>query len=223
MNNFKLRTMKNKGYITVLLLIILMAASSMDLFAQGRRGMRGSVSDDAIMNQRRDSMRIQMAGRRMAMMHNDSLNRGTRQFYGRMPHMSPYMMGRGYGRMTPDMAMPGMRNRRMNENIGPMGMRQQFYGNRNGMRGFAYGNGRGAMMQNAPGRRIMESIPGITTKQQQELNNLIENQQAEAQKLRENHQEALKTLRDDHRKKVMDLLTNDQKKWLEENTRVDNR
>jgi hypothetical protein len=213
--------MKTKGYITGLLLIILMAASSTDLLAQGRRGMHGSVPDAAIMNQRRDSMRIQMAARRMAMMNNDSLNRGSRQFYGRMPHMAPYMMGRGYGRMNPEMDMPGIRNRRMNGNMGPM--RQQFYGNRNDMRGFAYSNGRGAMMQNAPGRRIMESIPGITAKQQQELTRLNENQQNEMKKLMENHQEALKTLRDDHRKKVRDLLTNDQKKWLEENTRNKNR
>jgi hypothetical protein len=213
--------MKNKGYITGLLLIILLAVSSMDLLAQGRRGMRGSVPDAAVMNQRRDSMRMQMADRRMTMMNNDSLYRGPRQFYGRMPYMAPEMMGRGNGRMNPGMNMPGMRNRRMNGNMGPG--RQQFYGNRNDMRGFAYGNARGAGMQNAPGRRIMESIPGITEKQQQELKRMNENQLNEMQKLRESHQESLKTLRDDHSKKVMDLLTKDQKKWLEENTRADQR
>lgn len=208
--------MKNKGKITAFILILLLGAGSSDLVAQGR-GMRGSGFDSEIVKTRRDSVRMQMAGRRMAMMNQDSMHRGMRQFYGRMPYMAPPMMDRGNGWMNPGMNMRGMRNRPIG-NMEFQGIRQPFYGNRYGMRGFANRNGRGAMIQNAPGRRIMESIPGITAKQQQELTRLNENHQAEAQKLRENHQEALKTLRDDHRKKVMDLLTNEQKKWLEENT-----
>jgi hypothetical protein len=112
--------------------------------------------------------------------------------------MSPIMrdpanmwMGPGMG-----MRMRGMNNFRMGERIRPAA----------------------GMMNNAPGRRIMDSMPGVTQKQKDDLEKLNEQHQSEMKKLIEQNQQAMKQLREDHRKKVMNLLTDDQKKWFEEHT-----
>jgi hypothetical protein len=116
--------------------------------------------------------------------------------YGRMQGMAPMMRGHANMWMAPGMGRRGMNNRWMAERMRP------------GM----------GMMNNAPGRKIMESMPDVTPKQKDELAKLNDQQQSEMKKLMEQHQQAIKQLREDHRKKVMNLLTDEQKKWLEENT-----
>lgn len=116
-------------------------------------------------------------------------------FYGRMPGMMAPMM-RGHANMRPGMVPRGMNNRWMGERMRP-------------------GTG---MINNAPGRRIMESLPGVTQKQKDELAKLNDQHQDEMKKLMEQHQQAMRQLSEEHRKKVMNLLTDDQKKWLEEHT-----
>lgn len=104
-----------------------------------------------------------------------------------------------------------MNGRRMQHGMNPWmapGMRQQG-------RGMQYGF-RGDMIPQGPGRRIMESIPGITEKQKQDLAAVNNKQRDEMQKLMEKNREAMKQLREDHRQKVLNLLTDEQKKWLEE-------
>ena len=134
-------------------------------------------------------------------MKNDSLRmhmpgRNQGGFHGMMPGMSPAMRGRSNMWMGPGMRRRGMNNPWMGERMRP---------------------GAG-MMNNAPGRRIMESIPGITQKQKDELGKLNDQHQSEMKKLIEQNQQTMKQLREDHRKKVMNLLTDEQKKWLEEHT-----
>lgn len=204
--------MKNIVRIAGMLLILLVAGQSLE----AQRGMRGFRNDTVFMKQRRDSIRMHMRERRMAM-NSDSLDRGMRHFYG-MPGQ-----GRGNGAwMAPGMGRQGMRNndfgygRWMNPGMRQWAMRHQGFQNR-GQGMMAYGRGMGPMMQNAPGRRIMESMPGVTSRQKEELKKLNEKQMDEFKKLREKHQEAIKALREDHQKKVMNLLTDEQKKWLEEN------
>lgn len=112
--------------------------------------------------------------------------------------MAPMMRGHAHGWMAQGMGPRGMNNHWMAQGMRP-------------------GDGMG-MRNNAPGRRIMESIPGITQKQKDDLAKLNEQNQSEMKKLMEQHQQAVKQLREDHRKKVMNLLTDDQKKWLEEHS-----
>jgi hypothetical protein len=179
--------MKNTVKIAGMLIILLLTGTNLE----AQRGMRGFRSDTASMNQRRDSIRMQMAERRKSM-NMDSAGWGMRHSDGRMP---------------------GMMNH-------PGGMRLHAYGNFGYQRNqgaMAYGGGMGRMRQNMPGRLIMQSIPGVTQEQKDQLAKLNKEQQSEMQQLREKQQEELKTLREEHRKKVMNILTDDQKKWLEEN------
>jgi hypothetical protein len=210
--------MKNMVKITGMLIILLLTGSSLS----AQRGMHGFRSDTAFINQRHDSIRMHMAQRRMAM-NGDSLDWRIRHSDRRMPDMVPHNFGRGYR----EWRNPGMdrrymraynfRNQRMSRD---MRMQQRFYGNfregdRPGM--MAYNRGVGQMRHNTPGRMIMESMPGVTEKQKEELVKLNEKNKDEMKKFREKQQEAFKSMREDHRKKVMNILTDDQKKWLEEN------
>jgi hypothetical protein len=186
--------MKNTLKIAGMLLILLVTGLNLE----AQRGMRGFRNDTISMKQRHDSLGMQMHGRRMSPMGNNAW-------------------------MAPGMGQRGMWNgdfgygRRMGPGMNHRGMRQPGFqgGNRSGM--MAYGRGRGPMMNDAPGRRIMESMPGVTTKQKDELAKLNEQQTQEMKTLREKHQEAIKALRDDHQKKVQALLTDEQKKWLRDN------
>lgn len=116
------------------------------------------------------------------------------EFYG-MQHMAPMMRGRASMWMAPGRGPRGFNNPWMAGGMRP-----------------------GPGMNNAPGRRIMESIPNITQKQKDELEKLNEQHQSEMKKLMEQHQQAVKQAREDHRKKVMNLLTDEQKKWVDEHT-----
>jgi hypothetical protein len=192
--------MKNTVKIAGILMILLLAGSNL----AAQRGMRGFRSDTVSMNQRRDSIRMQMSARRRSM-NMDSTRWGMRHPGGMTQGMMNHHGYRGY--------MPYNSDRNINR------MRQPFSGNfgnrRQGM--MAYGRGMGDLRQNMPGRMIMESMPGVTQQQKDELAKLNDNQREEMQKLRDKQQEAVKALRDEHRKKVMNILTDDQKKWLEEN------
>jgi hypothetical protein len=179
--------MKNTVKIAGILMILLLTGSNLS----AQRGMRGFRNDTAFMNQRRDSIRMQMAERRRSM-NMDSTGRGMRHSYGMMPGMMNHA-----GRMRP-YAYGNFRHQ----------------GNQGAM---AFGGGMGRMRQNMPGRMIMQSIPGVTQEQKDQLAKLNKEQQQEMQSLREKQQQAVKTLGEEHRKKIMNILTDDQKKWLEEN------
>ncbi|MGE5406261.1 MAG: hypothetical protein ACM3NR_01005 [Methanosarcina sp.] len=205
--------MKNKVK-TAGLIMILVLTGSFTLNAQ--RGMRGFRNDSMFV--RHDSVRMQMAGRRMAMMNHDSLSKGMR-VGRRMPGTRPQMRGfagtsngmrhRGPVMMRGMGHMPGMAN-----GMGMHGMMNQ--SRPWGM--MAYGNrGRDGMMGRSTEMLIRESIPNLTTKQKDELTKINEKQRDEMQKFRESQQKKFKDLREDHRKKVMDILTPEQKKWMEEN------
>jgi hypothetical protein len=190
--------MKNTVKIAGMLMILLLTGSNLS----AQRGMRGFRNDTAFMNQRHDSLRMQMAERRRSM-NFDSADWGMRHSYGRRPAMRNLPGGFGYGEGMPFISERNMRT---------TDFRNQ---HRRGM--MAYGSGMGYMRQNMPGRMIMQSIPGVTQEQKDELAKLNKAQQEDMQKLREKQQEAVKTLREEHRKKIMNILTDDQKKWLEEN------
>lgn len=201
--------MKNTVKIAGMLMILLLTGSN--LAAQRGRGFRG---DTAFMKQRHDSIRMQMAERRMVM-NGDSLNWGMRHYQ----HGNRYMFSSEDQR---NMRAQNYQYQRLNRDMEHMRMRPRFYGDSRERRGagmMAYGRGMQGLRQNAPGRMIMESMPGVTAKQKDELAKLNEKQREEITKLREKQQEAVKALRDDHRKKVMNILTDEQKKWLQENTR----
>lgn len=190
--------MKNTVKIAVMLLILLVTGLNLE----AQRGIRGFRNDTISMKQRHDSLGMQIHGRRM----------------------SPQAFGGGNDAwMAPGMGQRGMRNgdfgygRQKSQGMNHWGMRQPGFrdGHRSGM--MAYGKGRGPMMNDAPGRRIMESMPGVTAKQKDELAKLNQKQMEDMKTLREKHQEAVKALRDEHQKKVQALLTDEQKKWLQDN------
>jgi hypothetical protein len=215
--------MKNKVKTAGLIMILVLTAS---FTLNAQRGMRGFRNDSMFV--RHDSARMQMAGRRMAMMNHDSLSKGMRGDR-RMPGMGPQMrgfagQGRDRGMMNPSYGMrqrgPGMMRGMghmpgMAPGMAMHGMMNQPH-RRPGM--MAYGNrGRDVMMRRSPEMLIRESIPDLTTKQKDELSKINEKHRDEMQKMREKQQKTFKDLRDDHRKKVMDILTPEQKKWMEEN------
>jgi hypothetical protein len=210
--------MKNTLKIATMLIILLLTGSSLS----AQRGMYGFRGDTAFINQRHDSIRMHMAQRRMAM-NGDSLDWRIRRSDRRMHDMIPHNFGRGYGEWrNPNMDRRYMRayNFQNQRTARDLRMHQRFYGSlreagRPGM--IASGRGMGQLRNNTPGRMIMESMPGVTEKQKEELVRLNEKNKEEMKKFREKQQEAFNAMREDHRKKVMNILTDDQKKWLEEN------
>ena len=199
--------MKNKGKITSMLLMILLAGS-FSLSAQ--RGMRGMRPDSAGMR----GMRMERMHMPLMMQHPDSVKMGG-MHHGMSPmqmnHMDRFMcpmcmMGR-------QMAGNWQRGRGMNQapGMGRMGR---------GMRMMAPGMQRPAMgmQRQAPGMRVMENVPNLTDKQKKDIADLRLKQQEDMQKFRGEMQEKMNDLRESHKTKVMNILTDDQKKWVEENT-----
>lgn len=191
--------MKNMVKISVLIMILITGISSLNMNAQRGRGMVRSLNDSTGI--RKDSMNL--PGRRQMMMNYYSREGHMPNIDGRMHNMGPRMRNRFDGRMAPG--------------YGYRGMRQPLYGYAQDRPGMDGGLWMGEAMYNAPGRRIIESMPGVTSKQKEELEAINKQQLEEMQKLREKHQEAIRELRDNHRKRVIGLLTDEQKKWMEEN------
>ena len=83
-------------------------------------------------------------------------------------------------------------------------------------RGFSQGQGQG-MWQNRPGRGYwaITSIPNLTDKQKEEIQDLRTKQQEEMQKLRDESSKKIQEMRNSHRKKILDLLTDEQKEFVE--------
>lgn len=191
--------MKNMGKVSVLIMILITGMSSLNVNAQRGRGMWQSLNDSTGI--RKDSLNL--PGRRHMMMNYYSREGQMPDIDGRMHNMNPQMKNRFNGRMAPG--------------NGYRGMRQPLYGYAQDRPGMDGGRRMGEAMSYAPGRRIMESMPGVTSKQKEELEAINKQQLEETQKLREKHMEAIKELRENHRKRVIGLLTEDQKKWMEEN------
>lgn len=188
--------MKNMVKISVLLWI-LMTGTSLILNAQRGKATPGFRHDTTFA------------------MNKDSMGRGVRHMDNMVIHRNGPMVGH-YNGVEHGLNRPGRMNH-MNAFGGePFGMMHQGAApqHRSDM---AFGRAGREMRHSSPGMRIMESMPGVTAKQKEELAKLNEKHREEREKLVEKHRESLQALRDDHQKKVNDLLTDEQKKWIEEN------
>lgn len=174
-----------------LVLLLLLAAGSISLFAQ--RGMRGMG---------RDSTRMGRMHMHRMMPDQDSTKSG-RMDHGmgrlRMPVMPPFMdpMWR-FHRSYQYGSWPWMYRWMPGHGMWHHGITRDF--------GWRQGPG------------MLDRIPNLTDKQKKEISDLRQKHRDEMENLRTDMQKRMKEMRDSHRKAIMNILTDEQKKWFEENT-----
>ncbi len=119
--------------------------------------------------------------------------------------------------------------RRFGMNGGGMdqGMRSPMMGNgkHHGMMGYGMmgnmrrmGNDSTAVMPFGAGRRMLESIPNVTSDQKKQIEDLLRKQQDDMKKLREEMSAKMKDEINSNRKDMLNILTAEQKKFIENKT-----